>query len=66
MRFLVADDHLIVRMSLKLMWLVPCMDHQLPGQGASNRSRVQQAVDSVRLVLEKHLQNQVPSLNMLI
>lgn len=59
----------VVRLSLiggLACWLVACTDDPLPSTPSLNRSKVQHAVDSVRLALEKDLQNPVPSLNVLI
>ena len=47
-------------------WLLACTDHPLTSTPSFNQSKVQRAVDSVRLALEKDLQNSVPSLNVLI
>jgi len=47
-------------------WLVACTDDHLPNNPSVDRNKVQRAVDSVRLALEKDLQNTVPSLNVLI
>lgn len=41
-------------------------DHRLPGATPNSQVRVQRAVDSVRIALEKELGNSVPSLNLYI
>lgn len=41
-------------------------DHRLPGATPNSQIRVQRAVDSVRIALEKELGNSVPSLNLYI
>ena len=59
----------VVRLSLLgglSCWLVACTEDPLPSTPSLNRSKVQHAVDSVLLALEKDLQNSVPSLNVLI